>query len=215
MGDWAIGGVCFLRLSAIRPSRVPAVPGLRSENVAHRFAVEWDDQHGTQYGVYVPRRDTNSRVTTWAGGRVFPGDYSSARFDVEEGPTSTKILVRSRDDMIRLDVAARDSATLGGHLFSSVENAMDFFRQGARSYSPDDRSGCLAGVRLTSANWTARPATIEHMSSSLFDDKERFPDRSCLLDSALIMRKIPARWSNEGTLEPQPMGESSAQQACA
>jgi len=80
----AVGGVCFIRLGGLRAGHLPRVPRLVSENAAHRFAVEWDDANGTQAGVYVPRRDTNSRITAAAGGKVFPGSYRLARFEVDE-----------------------------------------------------------------------------------------------------------------------------------
>jgi hypothetical protein len=39
---WAVAGICLIRLGRLRPSRVPSAVGLRSENAAHRIAVEWD-----------------------------------------------------------------------------------------------------------------------------------------------------------------------------
>ena len=48
--------------------------GMTSENSAHRIAVEWDDEEGVvKEGVFVPRRDTDSRLVALAGGRIFPG----------------------------------------------------------------------------------------------------------------------------------------------
>ena len=91
VSGWAIGGVCFIRLGRIRPARVPAAFGMTTENAAHRFAVEWEDDDGRYLGVYVPRRDTNSRITSRVGGSIFPGDYRLARFDVTEDATGLEI----------------------------------------------------------------------------------------------------------------------------
>jgi uncharacterized protein YqjF (DUF2071 family) len=52
---YAIAGVCLIRLEELRPRWMPAWIGMRSENTAHRFAVEWDADDGQQEGVYVPR----------------------------------------------------------------------------------------------------------------------------------------------------------------
>ena len=41
-GD-AIGGICLLRLTDVRPRGLPAAVGVRSENAAHRIGVHWDD----------------------------------------------------------------------------------------------------------------------------------------------------------------------------
>jgi hypothetical protein len=85
VSGWAVGGVCFIRLGALRPNHSPSMVGIRTENVAHRFAVEWDDDAGTQVGVFIPRRDTNSRITAVAGDRLFPGMHRLARFEIHEG----------------------------------------------------------------------------------------------------------------------------------
>lgn len=43
--------------------------------------------------------------------------------------------------------------------------------------------------------------TVGHMLSSMFDDRQLFPEGSCTLDSGLVMRNLPVRWRNEGKLE--------------
>jgi len=84
VGGRAIGGICLIRLKHIRPALLPLPVGLSSENGAHRIAVEWDDAGCTREGVYIPRRDTNSRLNYAAGGRLFPGVHHLARFTVRE-----------------------------------------------------------------------------------------------------------------------------------
>src|SRR5438105_3781853 len=64
-----MAGVCLIRLRDIRPRSVPPFLGLSSENAAHRVAVEWDQDGDTREGVFIPRRDTSSRLNTLAGGR--------------------------------------------------------------------------------------------------------------------------------------------------
>src|SRR5690242_17509645 len=83
-GEFAIAGICLIRLEQMRPQGLPAFLGSSSENAAHRIAVLWEDDDGkTQEGVYVPRRDTNSRLNYLAGGRLFPGEQHAARFQVK------------------------------------------------------------------------------------------------------------------------------------
>ena len=48
VSGWAVGGVCFIRLGDLRPNHCPSGVGIRTENVAHRFAVEWDGDDCTQ-----------------------------------------------------------------------------------------------------------------------------------------------------------------------
>ena len=48
---YAMGGVCLIRLGQMRPSLLRIPWGLRSENAAHRIAVEWDEAGGVREGV--------------------------------------------------------------------------------------------------------------------------------------------------------------------
>jgi hypothetical protein len=203
VGGWAIGGVCFIRLGGLRPVHFPAALGVTTENVAHRFAVEWDDEEGTEVGVYIPRRDTDSRITALAGDRIFPGIHHVARFRVEEPGSALQIGVESRDGTLRLSVAAQESTSLAGELFGSLDDAVAFFRRGSLGYSASGATDRLIGVRLESQSWDARPARVERMVSSLFDDASAFPKGSCTLDFGLVMRNLPARWRCEGVLHTQ------------
>jgi hypothetical protein len=200
VSGWAVGGVCFIRLGGLRPNHFLSTVGIRTENVAHRFAVEWDDAVGTQVGVFIPRRDTNSRVTALAGNRIFPGSHRLARFEVTEGESDLHVGVESHDGSLKLSVTAHESARIEGELFSSLEQAIEFFRRGSLGYSPSGSSGCLTGVRLQSQSWEALPVSIDSMRSSVFDNPETFPKGSCALDFGLIMRNLSARWISEGAL---------------
>ena len=66
---WGLAGICLIRLEAVRPSGMPAALGIASENAAHRIAVEWSAGGGTSHeGVFIPRRDTSSRLNALVGG---------------------------------------------------------------------------------------------------------------------------------------------------
>lgn len=130
VGDFAIAGICLIRLGGIRPGGLPAAVGVTSENSAHRVAVEWATADGPVTGVYIPRRDTSSRLGTLLGGRVFPGWQHRARFQVEEGDGSYRVKVSSHDGHVRISVAAHRTAAgvMAGSVFGSVEQASEFFR---------------------------------------------------------------------------------------
>src|SRR5690349_20999009 len=66
---YGVAGICLIRLGQLRPQGFPRWLGIGSENAAHRVAVEWDEGGQVRRGVYVLRRDTNSRLNTLAGGR--------------------------------------------------------------------------------------------------------------------------------------------------
>jgi hypothetical protein len=195
---WAVGGLCLLRLGELRLPGMPRPFGLRTENAGYRFAVEWDDANGTNVGVFVERRDTSSHLTAFAGGRVFPGQHHLARFVVDEHDARLRIDVSSRHGEVGVAVVAHEADELGGELFACLDEALAFFRRGSLGWSPG--SGGLDGVRLEASRWEGRPVAIEQLSSSVFDDQVRFPGGSCVLDSAFVMRGLPARWVTEGRL---------------
>ena len=73
----AVAGICLIRLGQMRPGGLPAWMGLRSENAAHRVAVEWDTRSGVESGVYIPRSrywfpDERSRGWAALSGRASP-----------------------------------------------------------------------------------------------------------------------------------------------
>ncbi len=196
----AVGGVCFIRLGQLRTAKVPKALGLTTENVAHRFAVEWDDETGTHAGVYIPRRDTDSWMTSVAGGRVFPGIHHLARFDVGEPKDDVHIEVSSRDGQVRLGVDSVPANRFQSQLFASFDEVVRFFRRAPVGFSPSMDGRCVKGVRLKCESWAARPMTVERMKSSLFDNTRLFPTGTCTLDSALVMRDLPVCWVVDGTI---------------
>ena len=205
VSGWAVGGVCFIALRHLRPAGIPSALGFSSENVAHRFAVEWDDDDGRHVGMYVPRRDSASRVISWSGGRVFPGRHGLASFEVNDSGTGLHIEVVSRDSSVRLLVTVRTALAMTGELFSSGDQAISFFRTAPLGYSPTQGPECFDGVRLLSEHWDAEPASVSEMRSSLFDDEALFPRGTCTLDSALIMRNLSFRWASQGRLRPRSL----------
>src|SRR5216683_826458 len=95
LGDWAVAGVCLIRLERIRPSFVPLPFGVASENAAHRIAVKWEAPEGIREGVYIPRRDSNSVINWCLGGRLFPGEHHQAVFQVKDTGASIDFSMQS------------------------------------------------------------------------------------------------------------------------
>ncbi|MBT2444769.1 DUF2071 domain-containing protein [Streptomyces sp. ISL-36] len=191
----AVAGICLLRLGSVRPSWAPAVFGLRSENAAHRVAVEWDGPDGVETGVYIPRRDTASRVNRWAGGRVFPGEHGHADFEVRESEDTVRVAFATRDGSTRVDVTAEITHGLAdSELFADLDEASAFFRDGGKGYSATRSGPQLDGMQLHTDAWRVEAGRVTSASSSFFDDPDRFPPGSAELDSVLLMRNVPVRW---------------------
>ncbi len=175
---------------------MPAVLGIGSENAAHRVAVEWKDEEGqTREGVYIPRRDTNSRLNQLAGGRVFPGEHHVAKFEVKDDGEVIEFAMHSQDGEAAVELAGRTGAPLpDGSVFKTLTEASEFFRAGSLGYSATANGGQLDGLRLETKTWQVKPLEIERVHSSWFADIKKFPKGSAEFDCALIMRDVEHEW---------------------
>jgi hypothetical protein len=201
----AVAGVCLIRLEKIRPKHAPAIIGVSSENAAHRIAVEWNDEAGPHEGVYIPRRDTSSRINQLAGGRVFPGEHHRARFDVHESAEHIRLSMESLDKLVRVEVVAQPSRRLPqDSCFGSIEEASRFFEAGSLGYSATSNPARLDGIELRTEQWNVQPLGVDHVFSSYFADSALFPEGSCFFDCALIMRNTRHEWraANDLALAP-------------
>jgi hypothetical protein len=224
---WGVGGVCLIRLRDVRPRRFPAVVGVGSENAAHRIAVTWDDGAETKTGVYVPRRDTSSRLNAAFGGYLFGGGYGHARFDVGESGNEYDVSMESDDGETRVAVRGRVADSLPeDSVFDSLEAASEFFRRGSTGYAPvgsgtdtaadrdsgsgtDTRARSYRGVELVTDEWQVEPLAVESAASSYFESSERFPPDAVAFDDALLMRDIAHEWRRRESLcAPAVAGES-------
>jgi hypothetical protein len=201
-GDFAIAGICLIRLEQMRPKGVPAFLGASSENAAHRIAVVWEDERGqTREGVYIPRRDTNSRLNQIAGGRLFPGEHHAAKFDVQDDGERLDFEMVSEDNETVIQIRAKPALELPDNSgFKDAAEASAFFEAGSLGYSPVKNAGRLEGMRLKTATWKVSPLEVGHLYSSFFGDKTRFPADAIFFDCALVMRDTPHEWRSEEDL---------------
>ncbi len=190
----AVVGICLIRLGAVRPTWLPKAFGVRSENAAHRIAVEWDTPGGRRCGVYIPRRDSSARLNVFVGGRLYPGVHHRADFEIEESPDRVHVAYTARDRGVEVVVHADVVTNLGGRLFADVSKASAFFRAGAVGLSPG-RDGGIEGLELRTDRWSVVPLHVTQAASSFFDDPARFPKGTIELDCGLLMRRVPALWS--------------------
>jgi hypothetical protein len=200
--DYAIAGICLIRLEQIRPKRLPAFMGVASENAAHRIAVVWEDPSGeSREGVYIPRRDTNSLLNHLGGGRIFPGEHQQADFDVTDDGSRISMSIRARDGGMTVQLRAYDADALPtSSCFRSIAESSAFFEAGSVGYSATADCCRLDGIRLETHNWQVRPLTIEQVESSYFSNSEMFPPSSVTFDHALIMRDVRHEWHGVGDL---------------
>lgn len=197
---YGVGGICLIRLRDVRPRFVPTLLGLSSENAAHRIAVEWDDDGERETGVYVPRRDTNSRLNALAGGSVFPGVHHRASFDVDESGGRYAVSMRSDDGETHVHVDGEPTDDLPvDSAFDSVSDASSFFECGSLGYSPNGDE--FEGLELRTFDWEVTPLSIDSVASSYFD---ALPNDAVEFDHALLMRDVPHEWRERDSLSPSP-----------
>jgi hypothetical protein len=183
---YGIAGICLIRLGDIRPAGLPAALGFTSENAAHRIAVEWDTAEGPVTGVYIPRRDTSSRLTAALGGRAFPGWHHRSTFRVQEAGGSYRVEFSGAGVEVTV-LAHRTDDVMAGSVFDSVEEASAFFRCAPIGYAATPAAGVFDGVGITTDAWAIDPLHIDEVRSSVFDG---FAEP----DSAFLMAGIDTTW---------------------
>lgn len=203
--DYAVAGICLIHLDEIRPRHVPAVFGLKSENAAHRIAVEWNDAAGVHSGVYINRRDTGSTLNRIAGGRFFPGEHHQADFQVTDDGKRVSLQLSSADGATEVEVVGETADELPqSSIFQSIGAASAFFESGSLGYSPTRNGTYLDGLVLETQAWSVAPFRVDRVRSSYFGNRELFPEGSIEFDCALIMRNIPHVWHSAPELRVAP-----------
>ena len=190
----AVVGVCLLRLGSARPRGMPAAIGLRSENAAHRVAVEWDGPEGLRHGVYVPRRDSDSLTNVLVGGRLYPGVHHRARFDVTETDRSFTVSCTARDGSVAVEAEAEVTPSLTSSLFGDLGTASAFFAAGSVGFSPTRDGRGLEGLELRTDCWSVEAVHVTTVRSTFLADPARFPAGSIEFDCGLLMRRVPVTW---------------------
>jgi uncharacterized protein YqjF (DUF2071 family) len=197
----AVAGICLIRLEHIRPRATPEPLGLASENAAHRVAVLWEDGNETREGVFICRRDTDSRLNYLLGGRIFPGEHHAASFSVTDSDKKISLRMESRDAAVQVMLEAEFPGALpASSAFSSLEEASTFFQGGSTGYSVTSSTGRLDGLELQTAEWKVEPINVTQIYSSHFADESKFPRGTIEFDHALIMRNVEHEWHSADDL---------------
>ena len=198
VGGYAIASICMVELR-VRPSWMPQAVGFRSFSGAHRFAVTLEDGSDA---VYIPRRDTDSRLNALLGGRLFPGVNHPAAVTVQDSGDQISLELASRDDVIRVSVDASIADELPEtSAFDSVQHLSDFFEDGCLGYSDALSGDRYEALELRTPDWSITPLAVKHATSSFFDDRSQFPAGAAHLDNAFLMRAIQHSWHPRPSLQ--------------
>jgi len=191
---YAMAGLCLIRLGAVRPKGFPAAVGLRSENAAHRVAVEWTEDGVMKDGVFILRRETSSRFNALVGGRLFPGFHHRAKFAVNENAGRYDVAFSSDDGTHAHLQATLSESWNEESVFGSLTEASEFFKRGNNGFSPGTNQ--LDGMCLTTRNWQVRSLNVHSVRSTFYDDTTLFPKGNIELDDALLMTNLEHEWQS-------------------
>jgi hypothetical protein len=169
--------------------------GITSEGMAHRVAVRYPAPDGWREGVFIWRRETDRRPIALVGGRVFPGMHRQAEFLLaeDEGRLAMAVFTERRKADVSFD-ARFPTEWAETSLFDSLEEASQFFERGACGFSCSPRTGELEGMQLRTSGWNVVPLRIRQVSSTFFENPDRFPPGSVEFDCALLMRGVASEW---------------------
>jgi hypothetical protein len=186
----AVAGICIIRLADVRPTFIKPKIGWGGENAAHRIAVEYEDNQGiTQTGVFIPERHSSSLLPVLAGGRIFPGKHTHARFNVKETNSDFSIDMTSADDSV--SVKLHTTEEWSSRLFNSLDEASAFYQSSPVGWSPTKSSNKVEGLQLFTNDWKVKAGKMVELHSSYFD---AFPKDAVIFDHVLIMQNVPVIW---------------------
>jgi hypothetical protein len=222
VNGYGVAGICLIRMNHIGPRALPVALVGSSENGALRFAVEWEQEGKSYQGVYIPARYTTSRLAAFAGTRFFPGRHYLAKFDVEESLDTFHIRLDSPH--LQMDLSARVAEKFGSSaVFSSIDDASAFFRNGANGFSEALRPGKFDGVEMRIFDWQVLPLGVEKLKCDYFENTQRFPAGMAEFDHALLMRGLSNEFHPVRSFccmvpteqQPQPVPASAVREAQA
>lgn len=182
----ALAGVCVLGIEDIRPKWFRSRWGLRSENAAHRMAVEWDENGEVRRGVYIFERHSSAWSPVLFGGRLFPGVHRKARFTIDESGDRYALTMDTKGESLAADVEVGGEWRSG--VFATVEDASEFYRAGRIGWSRRHDGVTFEPVAVTSEEWSVEGARMLSLRSSFFD---ALPHGAAEFDSVVVMRDLP------------------------
>lgn len=187
-----IAGICLIRLKEIRPKGLPKQISISSENGAHRIAVVWNENGEEKEGVYIPRRDTSSKLNALAGGTLFPGKHHLANFIINETENDYDISFLSHDKTSLSIKANLTNIWNKNSVFESIDHVSSFFKNGSIGYSPNKNN--FNGLQLKTYKWEVSLLEVKSVESSFFENETIFPKDSVIFDNALLMKNIEHEW---------------------
>jgi hypothetical protein len=195
INGYASAGICLLRLKNIGVKYSPSFLRITSENAAHRFLAKYKDAGKEVYGVYIPRRDTDSMLNVLLAGKFFSWPHYRASFKIQEANGNYSLKMESNDLTTRLQVhVSLTQAFPSDSMFDSVVHASECFQNCPVGVSPSTVPNSFKTIELKTKTWEVKPLHVHELQSSFFDNTSLFPGDCIHFDNALLMEGIEHEW---------------------
>ena len=197
VNGFAIGGICQVTLSKMRPKGFPPFGFGTSHNAAHRIAVLSPEGEG----VFVPRRDTSSWINAISSGRVFPGVFKKADFKLQIEDDRYRVDVQNDREKSIVTIDATISDQFPSHsIFENLRDISKFFQGGNIGWSKNTNGNSFDAIELRTAGWGMQPMAVQNEHSAYFTHEKTFPKGSVEFDSAMIMQNLKHSWIAKSAL---------------
>jgi hypothetical protein len=215
---YAVAGLCYThRVRGEGPwwSNPPSQGG---DMLSLRILAELDTTSGPRPALWIPRRETSSRLSARFAGALLRGEHHSCRAELEQGDSTLELRVHA-GDVEELYLRAELAGGLEGSLFAHPREAEQVLGE-SRLVRPKSPIDALAGesddLGLGTGQVSAEPLLVRELRARPFDDRELFTEGSATFDSAFRLVRLrqarlpaPARLSVNETLAPLPLPPSA------
>ena len=194
VNGWGIVSFCVLDLRRISVAPVPPVVGPRSMSCAARFAVL--DEAGAP-SVFVPERQTSSRLGSWFTRRGFSAPQALVDIDVsphEDG--GAEVHVRA-GGTTAFECWLRPRTRPQSLAFDGVDDFAAFLAMGERSYGRSRHAGKLTVLDLHKSDAGYQPQTVERIGGSFI---EQWKSLGGEVDSAFRTTDARYEWKYYGRI---------------
>ena len=194
VNGWGIISFCLLDLRRLTIAPLPAVVGPRSVSCAVRAAVL--DEAGAP-SVFVPARQTSSRLGAWFTRRGFSAPHELVEIDVashQDGGTELRVTDRG---VTAIDAWLRPHTAVQSEAFDSLDAFARFLAMGERSYGRSRHDGKLTVLDLHKADAVYEPLSIERIDGPFVD---HWQSAGGELDSAFRTTNARYEWKYYGLI---------------
>lgn len=188
-------GILLFTMKNLTCETTMGLPSPPSDHVLYRIAVSWNHGGRTYHGMYLLRHEVNTRLPVRQRRRgLFPVAGQPVRWHKEPGSQQFEWTLKSKTKT-KLQISASVSSSFSsGSVFSSLEEASDFFAQERAAIAPRFQKSIFSNTHFLPLTWPVKPLFVEKLTTDIAQLQNLFPKGQIFFDSGLIWPKIPCKW---------------------